>query len=434
MRRRDLLAGLAALVASPANESRALGIARLLTPPPQAPYRRQSGVALPTPYSDNIKFAQVFDRNTSPKTLLSGTREIVWGNVAPLGYVLSSAYITFQRDDEASGGLPVRDIAWYYVNHPSWIVFQNDQVTPAIDFQYSGYYYVSLDIQNPAVRAFILARCLAQKALGFNVIALDNVAFRNYGDSGSKRAGIWSGASFDASGNRTGGTWVQQYNGTTVTDVAVQNAAIEWLSWLRKNLNDNGMSLLGNVDVPVIGGVISASDGVVTKRMLAHVDMWLLERYFLSSTLGRFITDASWAVLYDVITDYNSHGGTTIFAMDYAEASIDLVPAADEAWAVANFLLMRGPSTFLAVGPYGYFITYPASWNPAVGHAVEAPHAAGAVYQRRYSTGFVVVNPSSTDSASYTVPTGTWADQFGNVVAQGAQSLAAKSGIVLVGG
>jgi hypothetical protein len=396
---------------------------------PPAPFRQQSGVPLPAPYSDNIKFGQVFDRNVSPKTLLQGTREIVWGSVAPLPYVLSSAYITFQRDDDRT-----RDISWYKANNPDWIVFRNDQVTPAIDFQYSGYYLVSLDIQNPEVRAYKRAQCLSQKALGYNVIALDNVAFRNYGDSGSRRAGVFVGSTYDGGGNRLTGTWVQQYNGTTTTDGAVQTAAINFLSWLRRQLNANDMSLLINGDVPVINGVVSEADGAVTKRIVAHCDMWLLESYFLSPTLGRFITDASWAVLYDVIIDYNSHGGTTVFAMGYAEATIDLVPAADEAWAVANFLLMRGPSSYLSVGPYGYFIDYPAHWNPSVGHPVEAPHAVGAVYQRRYSTGFVAVNPSSTSTAAYTVPVGTWADQFGNAVAAQAQTLAAKSGIVLVGG
>lgn len=387
-------------------------------------YQRDVSVPGPHPYDNGIRLAQVFDYSISPKTQLSGTRDIVWGNNAPLSYVMSSAYLPSIRDGDST---TPHDLAWYKANHPDWIVWGTDQATPSEYLHYANKFLVDLDIRNAAVRSYKLAECVAQQALGFNAIAFDNVGLKN--DGYVPRGGVWTGSTYDGSGNRSGGTFSTRYAGVS-DDSVWRSDLIDYITWLRGQLNARGMALIGNVTL----GTGTAAQIADSKTLLRNVDIALFESYIWSSGAGPFPTNASWAAMYDIITDHILRGGAAIFAMYDGNNGPAQMANEAAAWIVSNVLLMKNARSSLHFGPYGSLNTYPASWTSAVGYPIEAPSLVGSVYQRRYSNGFVAVNPSSTVSASYTVPAGTWADQFGNAVASGAQTLAAKSGIVLVGG
>jgi hypothetical protein len=52
--------------------------------------------------------------------------------------------------DTAGGGC---DLAWFQANHPDWIIYTDDQKTPA--YMFNDRSWVPLDISNPTVQEFI---------------------------------------------------------------------------------------------------------------------------------------------------------------------------------------------------------------------------------------------------------------------------------------
>jgi hypothetical protein len=84
-------------------------------------------------------------------------------------------------------------------------------------------------------------------------------------------------------------------------------------------------------------------------------------------------------------------------------------------------------------------VQYDPSWFPPVGApndlAVDNTNSGGCYERKFYTagtlTGQVDVNGNASLTCSYTVPTGTWTDQFGNAVS-GSPNLSAATGIVLV--
>src|SRR3989344_9031275 len=100
--------------------------------------------------TNNIHIGQVFNyRITNPDDEL-GKVDIVWGSGyanQPSG-MYNTRYIPFDRVPtyNPDDSLSTHDLAWFQTNHPDWIEYQCDGVTPAYEY---GSQNVPLDITNP---------------------------------------------------------------------------------------------------------------------------------------------------------------------------------------------------------------------------------------------------------------------------------------------
>ena len=396
----------------------------------------QSGVMLPPAYAAGIQFAQVFDNHMAagqPASAIPGTRAICWGNSAPIPGVYTTCYTPYSRANLSSTSL-----AWFKANNPDWLVYQNDQATLYQEWPYDygqvtpNYYFVDLDIQNPGVRAYKLSYCVAQAAAGFTGMAFDNVSLTNIGTTPTGTdniAGHFVGSAYDANGNRTAGTWMQDYWGIEYGDVPFMQAQIAYMVWMRQQMNAASVPLMANIQNP---SAASESMQCTIRQLLYGCDIWLSEGCF-QNTAQRTPLDADWLAYYQVASGFAQNGGVWLACAYCSNNNPALLTQNEIAWITGNFLLMRGSQSYLSPGAPGYYVAWPASFTPAIGSPLGAAVQIGAtVWQRQFTNGFVVVNSSSTQAGTFTVPSGTWTDQFGNPIAAGATSLAAQSAIVVV--
>lgn len=400
----------------------------------------QSGIPLPPLVPGGVPLAQVFDYHVtgSDLTTMASQRYLCWGNTTIVPGTFNSVYTGNSRSNSTATTL-----AWFKANTPDWLAYRADQVTlfeswPYDDGEQSpNYYDVDLDVQNPNFRAYKLAWCQQQNQAGYNCMAFDNVGLTNLGTSGTgaldSNAGHFTGSSYDTNGNRLTGTWVQDYWGREYDDQPYSAAVIAYMIWMRSQLNALGIPLMANIQNP------SAASEVLTYKisdLLRGCDIWLAEGVFQNSG-QRTPLDADWVAYNQVTSNYAQNGGVWLaccYTSQSLPANLGLITQNEIAWIVGNFLLMRGPQSYLSPGMPSYFVQWPASFQPDIGIPLGPAGALpGGLWMRPYTNGWVVVNPSSTLSGTYTVPTGVWVDQFGNTVSSGSQTLAAQSAIVLLG-
>jgi len=103
-------------------------------------------------------------------------------------------------------------------------------------------------------------------------------------------------------------------------------------------------------------------------------------------------------------------------------------------WAVANYFLYREARSLLSVmgtNDGGYYIDNPAL-DVNLGSPAAAPfETASGVWERTYSAGLVLVNPSSTATSAVTLPAGVWIDTHGATYS-GQISMSPNSGVLLM--
>lgn len=406
------------------------------------PLRTASAEAprLPPAYDDGVRFAQIFDFHVPDRSVLIGTRPVVWDSSAPQLGVFTSYYITFIREMDRA-----RTLAWYKANRPDWIAYGCDQATPTA---LSGYYPasegygangpgfapVSLDFANPEVRAYMLdSVILPAIRRGFDAIAFDNVGFDNYGDhathTATEQCGHFTGSSYGPDGKRLRGSWVRQYSGEPY-DPVFTKAVQDYVDWMHTRINAAGAALISNTSFYPVHGPEEAL------RLAELSDVWLLEDAHLHTDAGRgcshTVQDGAWLKLFEALQRFTP--GHAYIQSDEACPADDITraPRADIAWSVGNFLLIKGPRSYLSASETGHYIAYSAAWTPRVGHANAPAIPLGDVFQRAYSRGLATVNPSSTRSADYVVPVGQWTDQFGDEVRPGVRTLKPSSAEILV--
>ncbi len=366
-------------------------------------------VPMPPGSLEQILFGEAFDRNVKPEQIktVAEERAFVWGSHVPLlkagGY--GSFYYPSMRDIERS-----HDIKWYQKNKPEWVVYENDRKTPAYDFVYSWGAAVPLDVTRQDVRDYILNTYLLPAIKqGYPAIAFDNVTIANI----HHKCGVYHNAQ-----------WVQQFSDDE-RDPAFATAVLDYLSYIRDQVHARGAAL-------VLNAKIDPERPELSWKMLALADIWSDEGGF-SHESRNDIVDQVWDVKSDLAYRKAAEGG--YFGINTTAETLSKLSDSEITWILANFLLVRGPHSYLSITPAnynGYFLPYPASYNPPVGHPTGQPHKHGSVHLREYQNGLVAVNPSSTAPAAFTIPTGRWTDSRGNIVS-GNITLAPRSGLVLIG-
>jgi len=360
--------------------------------------------ALPPAASEGTTFAQFTDNRPLDLSRSGGRVGFVWGGKARGPWSAGSLYYPLDRDMNRG-----HTAEWYAQNAPERVVYECDRKTPAALFTYSWGYYVPLDTSNPAVRQYILdAYVLPALDSGEKIIALDNVNLRNTG----RRCGVFRG-----------GQWVQLYAGGG-EDPAYASGVLAWVGWLADQIHARGGLLALNAKVD--------RDNVpATRKLIQLGDIWLDEAAFTHDCDARASGDA-WQVKME-LSQWAAARMPWVSLDKSCASPADLTD--DEAqWVVANFLLAKGPQSYLGVfhdGDRGV-LRYPASLNPPIGVPTGAAFAIpGGGMARRFSTGLVVVNPSSAAPLRYVLPAGSWKALNGAPVS-GAITLGTTSAAVLL--
>src|SRR5262249_36961597 len=128
----------------------------------------------------------------------------------------------------------VHDLAWYKANHPDWILYECDRVTPCLQYDYQA---VVPDFTNPEVLDYqfnaALAACGSADAISWDTFHLDNDICNP--PPGNPDGGHACGV-YDKNGN-----WVQKFAGIgsydTVPDPQYTDALIEYLRQFRVRLH-----------------------------------------------------------------------------------------------------------------------------------------------------------------------------------------------------
>lgn len=182
--------------------------------------------------ANQIRYAAIFDYAMTPSPNYSfvwgaGEREDSiqllnqdaialtrsWHQANPNAII--SRYIPFTRDPDASRG----PTGYWQREHPSWILYRCDRVTPAWEFDDTlRHEKMPLDLSNPDVLTWQLQNYVfPAERDGYDAIALDNFSLNNTW----RACGIWRN-----------GEWTRLYSGK-LHDPAYAATIISWLRRLR---------------------------------------------------------------------------------------------------------------------------------------------------------------------------------------------------------
>lgn len=390
----------------------------------------QIGVpSLPRADNSRIMFGNITTNQWTALQLANPNVEIVWAT-APLVLpppinVYTSRYVPAFRDPDLT-----HNLEWLQEHHPDWLIYGSDQVT-AIQSRPTGGIW-EIDITSDEPRAYMLGLMLSYIEQGFLSIALDNVAITN----GVGWVGHYVGSTPKAgpldvgwAPNTNGGVWTPLFSGVQYEEI-YKDAVLDYLDYLRTAINSVGGALF-------INGKVFKNQIDATIEMTGHSDVWLWEGGHTRATSGGVYlhVDGLWEGLYRICRDNATR--CMLIENELATHSITSLTNAEIAWCCANFLLVKEERSYMTIvglgDGSGYHFDYPASITGLeIGSPISDPAHVLNAWVRNYENGSVVVNPLSNDTASYTVPAGTWADQFGNAVTPGANTLQPASGIVIV--
>jgi hypothetical protein len=350
---------------------------------------------------------------------------------------MSGFYIPYNREPLGVPGEPARfgaeehhPISWYQANHPDWLVYRNDRTTLALSFEYrtaagQPFHLPPVDITNPTVREYIWNRRVAPVLLeGHRLISFDNGGPLN----GDGRAGVK-----DASGG-----WKQLFSGAG-RDPAYVRAVREWLEWMRRRIHAAGARVAMNMDY---GRGVEAEFITVA----GAADLVLHEGSFVDQRCSKDHVRYQDDVPGRPPIDYWTARFTT-FRQVARERGLVLTQACTAgqlqpgvvSWAVANYLLVRGPQTFIAFygGPPPATVRNLVLERPEFSVQIGAPTGEPAripgtkMWSRAYTNGIVLVNPSATSAHSTALPAGTYRDLEGRLW-RGRITVPPTTGLVLV--
>jgi len=361
------------------------------------------GVGKPPDTTENIHLALIFNGGVQDPQDELGVVDLVWGSDYPSqpAGVYNLYYYPFDRDADGNTGGLHHDITWFRVNHPDWIEYTCDQKTPAYEY---GDPNVPLDISNPAVIDYMLQTyILPAIQKGYQGIAFDNVDFSNNG----KRCGVWRD-----------GNWVEQSN-------YIENI-ISWAASMYSRLHSLYVGVAMNFSYDVTNAAESS-------QIYQYLDIAVDERGF--TNWGRpqqgYLSGSLWLANMQALQSLDAMGKGFVSINGMPE-DFDMITQAEKQWALANYLLVKGRYSYIAITgfqEYGYIFTT-SEYAAEIGHAPSVMYKSQNVYMRDFSNGLAIVNPSSSQSFKITLLSNTYQDLYGNKV--DSLTLEPLSGIVLL--
>jgi hypothetical protein len=402
-----------------------------------------SAQMLPPDVSERVGRAASFVYNYTPSQYADklGTRDVVWdnrpttiqGGAHRLHFppsTFSSAYTAVNRLPAdvivygktrlmtacgvPHGGCP---LSWFRSNHPEWIIYKADQVTPA--YQFGDTTWVPLDISNPKYRSWLFANYYQPILdLGYQALSVDNVTPRNdFGEVGTCSIAPTTHCTAD------GGTWTQLYSGTARGDEAFIRNRVEWVRAITGFAHSRNRSTIGNVTYDPVNTKASAD-------LIDAFDVWFDEPGFTGDTNPSpcrldnptSVIDRTWVNKVNFITTLNAGAGPKAYITENSicpngsyqhpgkGSNFEVVE-----FAVASYLIIKNRHTYLftyfdngTTGGVGAFNdeTPTARWPQlSLRHgAATGKHAVtGGVYHREFADALAIVNPSRSEGKTFDV-------------------------------
>lgn len=360
-------------------------------------------------------------------------RDVIWSNqpttiqggadrlTFPPG-VFSGAYVTVNRvpanptmfgktrlltacNDERRGGCT---LTWFQRNHPEWIIYRSDQVTPA--YQFDDKTWIPLDISNLDVQAWIKANFfLPILRTGYQALSVDNVTARNQFDE----AGV---CTIVPKNNCTldGGVWKRLYSGQIEGDRDFIRNRVEWVRTITKWAHGLGKRTMGNVTY-VSQMPTSSAD------LINAFDVWFDEGGFTGASDPSLCYPArvgsSWINKVNFITGLNDGSGPKAYVSENSICPVGGVPRPRMGkldlveYTIASYLIVKNKHTYISMffgdgdrcGIAAFCEdVYPSATWPHLYLEHGSPEARFAVrdgiYFRPFKNSVALVNPS-TDSA-----------------------------------
>ena len=373
-------------------------------------HKKKTPNTFPEIPAGGIALAQIFDTKVgNPAEYTANLSKIyyIWGASTPEqpAGVLASKYFPSIRTPDKKLSL-----TWYQENHPDWVMYQEDRVSPAYGYIYSYGGLTPLDISNPEVQEFYFNTfILPAVKTGYKMVAMDNVDLGNWPKS---------------VGHFKGKEWVQLYTGKK-NDFVFQQNMIGWMQYLRNKLHPMGVRVSANIKAT------SASSEVIL-NVIDAVDMWVDETGFCHR--GANITGEAWKKAFLFLRKVSPT--KAYVSINQVKGLVPQASPEQIEWVIANYLLSRGPQSLLALAGYEKTTVYHSfDYRKELDIVIGEPSAKpveinNGAWIRTYTNGLALVNPSANQTVIVKLPEGKWKTLKGNS-AEGEISMKPASGLVL---
>lgn len=376
------------------------------------------------------------------QSIVDSQADFIWQTGSPSDY--SHAYTSFYMysnldpagpEPNSPGPNHYHTLQWFQQNHPDWIMYLCDSkgspTTPAYEFSQQTDSSVPLDLSNPEVIDY-------QMGYLESYPITDPTTHKTTASVFSPSSG-YKGISFDIVSsyntyNRCGhydknGKWIRLYTG--IHDPQYQLDVVNWAATIRAkikaqanfgityNLSYGGTSGSGVSTSYVDADIIKYADGILDETGLTRS----------SNTQRNYeLADGEWQGKM-AYWQYILGQGKNLILFNYPLSDDPFSPAQEINWSTANYLLLKNDHTYLASA---YGLSQPGYHSPIGSPTSPAPanYQQISLYSRTYSSGLVLVNPSSTTPFSITLSQ-TYHDIYGQVYS-GTINVTPHTGLVLL--
>ena len=342
------------------------------------------------------------------------------GNPSSYPTIYKGHYFPVDRQPDTRYYSGTQQLSWFQTNHPDWIEYKCDKTTVAYEF--TDYTLIPLDTSNPAVLSWLEQTFYAPTAASgsYQHLDFDNFQMSNGGFWSGQRCGHWTGAQGSS-------TWVQQYNGTN-DDPNYRTNEIAMAKNLQTWLHTHYPSIQFAANFSYDNNYPAESD-----NLMSYVDLLFDEQGFTNGNSGPpfYYADNTWLAKAQHTRSFINagHGWQDI---NQFGSSFSALTIAQKQWAIANYLLLKNSASWIYIcGPqeYGTLLMAP-EYTAQIGSPTNAFYQSQGVYMRDFTNGKAIVNPSSNQSFTITLPVNTYKDLYGNLI--NSITLPAISGIVLL--
>jgi hypothetical protein len=352
-----------------------------------------------------IGLFQPFDGGISKRQAVADADRYVmtWGSDKPMSWrngnrsISTGYYLPFDTDaDRGSFGDLGHSLAWWDRNRPDWVLYQCDRKTPAWVGGLPG--NVPLDISNPQVASYQMQLILPyMRSNGYTSLTVDVLSLQN----GQAGCGVWT------NGHRI---WVPKFSGEKV-DPLWQSAVLNWAGYVQYTLHRLRPQLPVIVNTPAWAKPGDPGE----EALIALIDGFQDEAGFtgwgnhlINET--NFVNKVWWA-------EYIQAAGKAYLVTDLWQGSEP--NAAQRDFAVATYLMGKEHQAAMVTsqyGDYGVEHFWPEFQSP-VGSPCAAMQGTQGVYERKYTGGLVIVNPTSaTARVSLPKSRSSYEDMEGRIV------------------
>ncbi|MBV8345840.1 MAG: hypothetical protein JO190_12725 [Candidatus Eremiobacteraeota bacterium] len=331
----------------------------------------------PTPAGVHLNL--VFNYRVANLRREIGVVDLVWGARSPYPLrVVNEFYTPFERDGPDG---PSHGLRWWKRNHPDWIEYRCNRKEVA--FEFGERRDVPFDIANPEVLAYQRSSAVDPAlAAGYRGIDFDNLELGNY---------------FHRCGHYAGRKWVQQYSGRN-GDPRYTRDVLTWakdtFAYVHAHSKTATMSINFSYD--------SNFGADQNEALSLNADEVLAEAGFTNyGARGHNVTTPrEWRRIVGLIRAIQAHKGCFMENGEEPSLSKD-ISQAERLWVVANYLLIRDDCSYMWISgftpsggqDYGRIFIYP-EYALAVGRPTDGAQPVGEAWERDYSGGLALVNPS----------------------------------------